>query len=132
MSVATLTRAFREPDRPVSETPALVARETTADPGLIKIGPKGYGFRCYPGSGTCTRIVRLFTDNGFSGDSYDVSFHTGRPPLCTCGDFTFRRKDQTGETCRHIRAVVALDLLDHHAEVPASTPTFRSFEAAFA
>jgi hypothetical protein len=118
----------------VSETPALVARETAADPGHITIGPKGYGFRCYPGGrGTnCTGIVRLFTDNGFSGDSYDVSFHTDRPALCTCGDFTFRRKDQTGETCRHIRAVVALDLLDRHAEVLAPTRTLQPVEAAFA
>src|SRR4051812_5306339 len=88
MSVATLARAFRQPPRPVSETPALVARETAADPGLLTIGPKGYGFRCYPGSGTCTHVVRLYTDNGFSGDSYDVSFHAFGPTLCTCADFT--------------------------------------------
>jgi hypothetical protein len=108
--MTALSRAFRQPAAPKSEVPALIRRESWNDPGFITIGPKSYGYRCYPGNLACTRIVRLFTDNGFSGDSYDVSFHTDRPALCTCADFTFRRKNETGETCRHIRAIVALDL----------------------
>jgi hypothetical protein len=114
--MTTLSRAFRQPAAPKSETPALIRRETWDDPGFITIGSKSYGYRCYPGSGTCTRIVRLFTDNGFSGDSYDVSFHRDRPALCTCADFEFRRKGETGETCRHIRGVVALGLDKTDAE----------------
>jgi hypothetical protein len=109
-NVVSLARAFRQPARKATETPALVRRETAEDVGLVTIGPKGYGFRAYPGHLTCRRIVRLFTDNGFSGDSYDVAFFSDRPATCTCADFTYRRKDETGKTCRHIRAVVALEL----------------------
>jgi hypothetical protein len=111
-----LSRAFRQPAAAKSETPALIRRESWDDPGFITIGPKSYGYRCYPGGGSCTRIVRLFTDNGFGGDSYDVSFHTDRPAVCTCADFVYRRRDEDGSTCRHVRAAVALDLHRTDAE----------------
>jgi hypothetical protein len=103
-------RAFRQPPRQVGETPALITRETAAGPGHITIGPKGYGYRCYPGSGTCRRIVRLFVGNGFEEAAYDVCFFTDRPATCDCADAVYRRKDETGRTCKHIRAVVALEL----------------------
>jgi hypothetical protein len=107
---ATL-RAFRQPAAPPSETPALVRRETWDDVGFITIGPvKSYGYRCYPGSGNCRRIVRLFVGNGFEEAAYDVCFFTDRPATCDCADAVYRRKDETGRTCKHIRAVVALEL----------------------
>ena len=92
---------------PATMTPALSARETWETPGLLMIGLKSYGYRCYPGGrGTdCRRIVRLYTDAGFGGDSYDVSFHSGGPARCTCADATFR-----GRECKHVRAIVALGL----------------------
>lgn len=115
-SVATTARAFKQVAAPKSETPALITRETFEDVGHVLIGSKGYGYRAYPGNLTCKRIVRLFGDNGFSGDSYDVSFHTDRPATCTCADAIYRRKDETGQTCKHIRGVVALSLHQTDAE----------------
>jgi hypothetical protein len=111
-SITSLARAFKSPKPVVSEVPGLSRPESVDDVGILTIGPKRYGFRCYPGNraSLCTRIVRLFTDDGFGGDSYDVSFHGDGPTLCTCPDFIYRRKDERGETCRHIRAVQALEL----------------------
>src|SRR5688572_28283703 len=101
-SIRSLSRAFKSPPDPVPETPALITPETWQDVGLLLIGPKRYGDRCYPGNWAagCTRIVRLFTDDGFGGDSYDVSFHTDIPNECTCPDFIYRRKADRNETCR--------------------------------
>ena len=104
MTTTTRTR------KPTTETPALIRRESWDDVGLVLIGAKGYGYRRYPGHLTCTAIVRLFSDNGFGGEAHDVSFHTDRRPVCTCADFEFRRKGETGETCKHIRATVALGI----------------------
>lgn len=106
----SLCRAFKSPRPEASEVPALVAPETWRDAGRVLIGPKRYGFRSYPGHLGCVRVVRLFTDDGFGGDSYDVSLHADRPALCTCADFVYRRKDETGRTCKHVRAVAALGL----------------------
>jgi hypothetical protein len=104
-------RIFRQPARPASETPALIRRETWDDVGFITIGPtKSYGYRCYPGSGNCRRIVRLFCGNGFEEAAYDVCFFHNRPATCDCADAVYRRKDETGRSCKHIRAVVALGL----------------------
>src|SRR5262245_43367878 len=99
-------------ERPAPDPAALIAPETWQDPGLLLIGEKKYGFRCYPGHppAGCTRIVRLFQGDGFADETYDVSFHTDRPPLCTCPDHVFRRKDETGDSCKHVRACEALEL----------------------
>jgi hypothetical protein len=114
---ATLSRAFRQPAAPTSETPALIRRESWDDVGHITIGPvKSYGYRCYPGHGNCRRIVRLFCGNGFEEAAYDVCFFTDRPATCDCADAVYRRKDETGATCKHIRAVVALGLDKSDAE----------------
>jgi hypothetical protein len=111
-SLTGLARAFKSPPAPVSETPALVRPETWQDPGLLTIGPKSYGYRSSPGNpdAGCARIVRLFQGDGFADETYDVSFHTLHGPLCTCADFTYRDKEATGETCKHVRAVAALEL----------------------
>lgn len=120
-TINSLTRAFKGPKPEVSEVPALVRPETWEDVGTLTIGPKSYGFRIYPGHLTCTKVVRLFTDGGFAADGYDVTFHTDGPTLCTCPDFTYRQKANKNETCRHIRAVVALEL--HTAPpVPPAPP----------
>jgi hypothetical protein len=103
---------YRDPPAPPSETPALIRPETWQDPGLLLIGPKRYGFRVHPGNrdAGCTRVVRLFLGDGFADETYDVSFHVGGPALCTCPDYVYRAKEGKGETCRHVRAVVALEL----------------------
>lgn len=108
--MSSIVRAFRQPARPASQIPALINRETFDDVGLLTIGSSSYGYRCYPGSGECRRIVRLFTDAGFGNDSYDVSFHREHNPLCTCPDFVYRRRDEDGSACKHIRGVESLGL----------------------
>ena len=102
-SLTSLARAFKSPAVPVPEAPALSSPETWQDPGLLLIGDKRYGFRCYPGGehSGCTRVVRLFTDNGFSGDSYDVSFRDSR---WRCGCHFF---DVNG-ICSHVMAIQKL------------------------
>ena len=117
--VTSPTRTFKSEPAPASESATLIAPETWQDPGQLRIGEKQYGFRCYPGHAPagCTRIVRLFQGDGFADESYDISFHVDQRPLCTCADFIFGNKADTDTTCKHIRAVVALDL--HTVAVPA-------------
>src|SRR5262245_60256281 len=123
-SITQIARAFKSPPAPVPESPALVRPETWEDVGLLLIGTKQYGYRCFPGHAPagCTRIVRLFQGDGFADETYDVSFHVHHRPECTCADYVYRRKAnahaEAGEhatTCKHIRAVIALDL--HQAPV---------------
>src|SRR5262245_42432006 len=104
-SLTSLARAFKSPPAPAPELPAQITSETWQDPCLLLIGTKPYGYRCFPGNPAagCTRVVRRFLGDGFVDETYDVSFHIDRPPLCTCPDHVYRRKNETGESCKHVR-----------------------------
>jgi hypothetical protein len=98
----------------------MVARTKTAPRKVIKpvtgrcgltIRINGERYKVAPIRDECFGTIRAFRFTKPDGDFHDVS-HQVYGHDCSCGDFVFRRDGIDESGCKHIKAAVAVGLLD--------------------